>query len=456
MTVVALFILIVLGIVLFPMVIPFLLSGYMAIDGIASRQFINDLKVSLGGTNIFLPDLLYAASAFLAVSAIFRIFLTTRFRKYAPMTRLAVVTIICYFLFFLIKFIIGYFDGVPLDSLVRRFAADTQLMYFFVPLFYIKSEETLKKLLFFVIVLTLIFPLVQPFLYGSADQVALQIGQKGTLRLGFGYANLLLMLGVLAFFVWEKKLWLSALPLAGIAMLAQRSAFVSLTLCVMVLAYQKKKSAKFIALMGGAGMLLLVALVVIQATTSVPVVDKAMERFSQTFEKTGSTEARILVIPIALREIESRPILGYSYHEIQKLTLKQDQDVIAFNMLHPHNFVLSSLLRTGLVGTLLLFFIIVLVLKSSWFLSKQKDTKEQGMYLFSATLFFVVFGVMNTSFFTASYVFWILGGVTFWYLNEYYISKKKPNTQQADQVAIELDEDEKPKNSRLLRTKRNH
>ena len=79
------------------------------------------------------------------------------------------------------------------------------------------------------------------------------------------------MLGVLALFVWERKMWLSALPLAGIAMLGQRSAFISLALCVMVLAIQKKKSFKFITLMGVAGMLLVAALVVIQSTLSIPV-----------------------------------------------------------------------------------------------------------------------------------------------------------------------------------------
>ena len=456
MIVTALFVLAALGIMFLPMLVPYLLLSYMVLNGIASRHFINEFKFSVGGTNVYFPDLLYAVSLFLAVFGLFRLFSSGRLRGYAPLTRKAVYVVICYFVFFAFKVVNGFFEGVPLDTLVRRFAGDTQCVYLFVPLLYLKQEEMLKRLLYFVLAASFLFPLMQPFLYGSADQVALQAGQGGTLRLGSGNANLFLMLGVLALFVWERKLWLSALPLAGIAMLAQRSAFVSLTLCIMVLAYQKKKSAKFIALMGGAGMLLLVALVVIQATTSVPVVDKAIERVSQTFEKTGSTEARMLVIPMALREIGNRPAVGYSYRETYELTKKQDTDALAFNMLHPHNFVLSSFLRSGLIGTLLLFGVIVIVLRSSWFLSKQKETKEQGMYLFSATLFFVVFGVMNTSFFSAGYVFWTLSGISLWYLNESCNSKHKPDIQPSVQVAIELDEENKPKKSRLLRTKRRH
>ena len=57
-------------------------------------------------------------------------------------------------------------------------------------------------------------------------------------------------------------MWLSALPMAGIAMLAQRSAFVSIALCILVLSFLKKKSMKFISLVGLAGMLLVATLVV--------------------------------------------------------------------------------------------------------------------------------------------------------------------------------------------------
>lgn len=423
MAVIALFVASVLGIMIFPMLIPYLLLLYMALNGIASRQFINDLKLSIGSTNIFFPDLLYAAGLFLAFFGIFRLLFTGQLRYYAPLTKAAVFLTVCYFFFFVVKIVIGYFEGVPIDSLIRRFAIDTQCIYMFLPLFYLKEEKTLKQILYFVLLVTLLFPLAQPFVYGSADQVALEEGQGGTLRLGFGNANLFLMLGVLAFFVWERKIWLSALPLAGIAMLAQRSAFVAISLCIMVLSLQKKKSVKFIALMGVVGALLISTLILIQSTTSVPVVSKAAERFSQTFEKTGTTMARVDVIPMAFAEYAKRPFVGFTYREIHALKHSQLNDAFSSNMLRPHNFVLSSLLRSGTIGTVLLFCVIGLVMMAAYRLIEQPNTREQGAYLFSTLLFFVVFGLMNTSFLSAGFVFWVLAGIALWYLNRVHYIK---------------------------------
>jgi len=418
MTVILLFVIAMLGIAIFPMLIPFLLLSYMALNGLASRQLIyHDLKMTVGGVNIFPPDILYAASFVLAVVGMSHLLLTGRFRMYAPLTKAAVVLVMCYFVLFMGKFVSGYLAGVPADSLVRRFALDTQCVYMFVPLFYLKRGAPLRYLLYFVVLLSLLFPLAQPFLYGSHDQVSIEAGLGGTLRLGFGNANLLLMLGMLALLVWEKKLWLSAIPLSGIAMLAQRSAFISIALCIMVIALQKKKSIKFIALMGMAGIAFIIALMVIKTTSSVPVIGKATERLSQTFEKTGSTKARMDLIPVALGEYEKRPFVGFTYHEIHSLKQKQGSDVFSFNMLHPHNFVLSSLLRSGTIGTLLLLSIIFVIMMAAFKLYRKQFTKEEGMYLFSAILFFVVFGLMNTSFVSAGYVFWVLAGITLWYLN---------------------------------------
>ncbi len=426
MTAIAIFVCAALGIMIFPMLIPYLLLSYMVVNGVASRDFINNgLKVSAGGVNIFPPDLLYAAALLLAIFGMIRLFLTRRLRKFASLTKAVIAIVTCYFVFFAIKFVNGYFAGVPIDSLVRLFASDTQCVYFLLVLLNIKNEKMLVQLLYFVVIVSVVFPFFQPFLYGSVDQIALEKGQGGTLRLGSGIANLFLMLGIFALFVWERKLWLSVIPLAGIAMLGQRSAFLSLALGVMVLAIRKKNTMKYLALSGTVGVLLVVALIVIQAATSVPVVDKAVERLSQTFERTGSTEARINVIPVALTQIGEQPIVGFSYRDIYALTLQQDSDAFAFNMLHPHNFVLASLLRSGFIGSFLLFSVIGIALLSAFRLSRQKATQEQGLYLASTIMFYVLFGTMNTSFFSAGEVFWVLVGVSMWYINKAYYSERQ-------------------------------
>lgn len=428
MTIIVLFIVAVLGIMVFPMLIPYLLLSFMAVDGIASREFINGLHASVRGVNIYFPDLLYAAVAFLAIFGLFRLLVAGRLRMYAPLTKTAIFLVVCYFMFFAAKMVNGYFDGVPAQTLVRHFAIDSTCIYFFIPLFYMKQEKSLKQLLFFVVLITLIFPLVQPFLYGSADQMALEKGQGGTLRLGAGNGNVILMLGVLALFVWDRKIWLSALPMAGIAMLAQRSAFVALAVCIMVLSFQKKKSIKFISLSALAGALLVGALVIIQATTSVPVVDKAADRFAQTFENTGTTEARIEVIPVSLHAFTERPFVGFSYSDLYAFEQKQTFDAFSFNMVHPHNMALASLLYTGSLGTVLFFWIIGLAMLAPLRLMRRQTTRQQGMYLFSTTLFFVVFSLMNTTFQSAGQVFWILAGVSMWYLNRAHFQKQTATT----------------------------
>lgn len=424
MTIVALFIVTVLGIMAFPMLIPYLLLSFMAVDGIASREFINGLHATVRGVNIYFPDLLYSAVTFLAIFGLLRLVVAGRLRKYAPLTKTVMFLVVCYFMFFAAKMANGYFDGVPAQTLVRHFAIDSSCIYFFLPLFYVKNEESLKRLLFFVVFVSFVFPLVQPLLYGSADQMALERGQGGTLRLGAGNGNVLLMLGALALFVWDQKIWLSALPMAGIAMLAQRSAFVALAVCIMVLSFQKKKSIKFISLSVIAGGLLVGALVVIQATTSVPVVDKAADRLSQTFEKTGTTEARIQMIPLSLNAFMERPFVGFSYFDRYALEQKQSLDAFSFDMVHPHNMVLSSLLYAGSIGTVLLFGIVGLTMLAPLRLMRQQTTKQQGMYLFSTTLFFIIFSLMNTTFESVGQVFWILAGVSMWYLNRAYFQKR--------------------------------
>jgi len=430
MTVIAVFLLVVLGIAIFPMLIPYLLSGYMVLNGFASRSFINNLNISVGGANIFLPDLFFATAIFLTIAGVTRILITGRLRLLSSSTKVILFWVACYILFFMGKIIAGYIEGVPLDSMVRRFALDTQCIYLFVPLLYLKQEKTLRTLLYFIVLLSILFPLGQPFLYGTADQVSFEQGQ-GTLRLGFGYANLLMMLGVLAFFVWENKIWLSSLPLAGIAMLAQRSAFISLALCIIFLTLKKKNNVKFISMLGASGLLLIATLFIIQTTMNIPVVDKAIERVSETFEYTGTTKARINVIPITFEQIGNKPWLGFSYKEIYTLQLQQNRVAFAFNMLHPHNFILSSLLRTGFIGTLILFIIIALVLLSAYKLMRERNIHKQGMYLFSTLLFFIVFGIMNTSFISAGYVFWILTGITLWYLNQiHYLENLQGGNEQ--------------------------
>jgi O-antigen ligase len=419
---IAFFVIALAGVLIFPMLIPFLLIGFVALEGIASNQFMHGFKFTVGGTNIFFIDLLYAASLLLLVFGLRRL-ISSGVR--GSLTKLVILLIASYFLFFVFKAAFGLLDGVPKDTLVRQFATDTQCVFFFIPYLYLKNQKALVRLLYFTVVLSCLFPLAQPFLYGTQDQLALQAGQGGTLRLGSGGANILLMLGVLGIFTWEKKLALVVLPLAGMAMLAQRSAFIAIILSGFLIGVLKRRIGKTIGIFFVIGVLLVAALTIVQITTSIPVIDKATERLSQTFEKTNTTAARIDVIPMALGEFKKRPISGFSYRDIQALTIKQNEDAFSFNMMHPHNFVLTSLIRTGSIGTIFLFSIICVTFLATFRLTRYDLTRKQGMFLLSAIFFFVIFGLMNTTFFSMGYIFWTLAGTSFWYFEQ--VRKIRPS-----------------------------
>lgn len=425
MLIILFFILALLGIILFKMLIPYLLLGYMVFDGFSSRDFIHNFRITVGSINIYFSDLLYAATALLAVFGLISIFAGKSHGKLSKPTTITLVLVICYVLFFFVKLVSGYLDQVPLDFLIRRFSNDTQCLYLFIPLCFVKKEKQLKSLLMFVILVSLLFPFGQPFLFGSADQVMLLKGQ-GTLRLGFGDANLFLALGTLAFFSWQRKTWLSAIPLAGIAMLTHRSAYIAITMAIVSVSFLRKKKAKTLVIMGFAGVVAIIILIGIEKTTDMPIFEKTMGRFSETFETTGTTKARLGILPLAIDEFVQRPLTGLSYYEINKLQKLEEVSVKAFNIMHPHNFLLTAVMRFGTIGTALLLSIIMMLFVGTYKLSRRVETSKVGAYLFSSILFFVLFALMNTTFSSAGYVFWLLAGVTLWYQNQaHYLERQE-------------------------------
>lgn len=422
MLVAAIFITIVLGIAFMPLLIPYLLLGYMALNGLSSRDYIGQLKVVVGNINIYFLDLLYATMAILALFGLLRLVFSAGSRKVTASIQRTLILVLFYIIFFVIKFVEGYFEHVPLDTLIRLFSSDTQCIYLFLPLLFLDNKKQLKNLLLFVIAISLLFPIGQPFLFGSSDQLAIQQGQ-GTLRLGYGDANIFLAMGAFAFLVWEKRVWLSALPMAGIVMLTHRSAYIAVTTAIMMIFSLRKKKMKSILVIGLSGAVALAVLIVIQNTTNIPLIEKSMVRFSETFESTGTTKARIGVIPVAFSELSKRPVAGLTYREVNDLQRKERLDSNVFNILHPHNFFLSSIMKTGTIGTFLLMFLIARVLLFSYRLAKQEATSQVGVYLFACQIFFILFALMNTTFGSAGYVFWILSGITFWYTNQIQIER---------------------------------
>lgn len=402
-----------------PMAIVYLLLGYMVFNGFSSRPFMeNVLRVNFGTVSVYPLDILLASMVMLILYYLIRRLIgISKARIVSKEARFATGLIVIYSLFFFGKLVAGYFEGVPPQALIRMFVADVQYVYFFLPLFFLKNEIQLRRLLYFLLFISLIFPFGQLLMVGSRDYEYILQGQ-GTLRLGYGDSALFLAFAVIAFFTWERKMGAAVIPGTGIAMLNHRIAYVGIVISLVSLSVLKGKKLKTNIIFGLIGVLVLGVLFVVQETISIKVFDKGIERVTQIFEKTGTTKGRIDVIPQTFDVWVEHPIVGLGYGDLYKLRERSETSAFAFNILHSHNFFLTALSQTGLVGTILILLIIWHALSSARRLSRMTGKKETGSFLFACILFFVIEALASTTLSSAGFLFWILCGIVYWYFNE--------------------------------------
>ena len=414
---VALIILTIIAITLLPRLIAYIALLYLFIQGWAFN-FVEGIQVQLAGVTVHPLDILYAASGILTLIYFFKIIVNTEFKLFnTSKTKNSTLIILLYIFFFIGKALNGYIDGVPLDAILRFTIGNTQVFYFFLPLILYKKINQFKNLLYFTIILSLIFPFGQPFLIHSELTQTILQGQ-GTLRLGYGDASILLALGGIAFFCWDQKRYLSSIPLAGIFMLAHRSAFLGIGLALMAQAYLKGKQLKTLLLIGLSGTFMIGLMVLVTTFTNIDILGKNLSRASETFQATGTSMSRYYVIFTALEELQKRPVSGLSYKEAYDLRKIQTRSARAFNILTPHNFVLNSIMKNGLFGSLILFLLILRSLKTAKSISRTPDYNATGAFLYSSMLFCIIFGLMNNTLEGVGYVFWFLCGTSFWFSNQ--------------------------------------
>lgn len=421
------------GLIAMPTIIPYLALIFLFAQGLA-QTFVNNLSANVAGISIYPLDIGYAVAAVYVLIHFLKSIANQPYRKIqSSSTRVTVIFVILYLIYFLGKAVNGILDNVPFDALVRLTKINTQVIYFFLPLVIYKDSNQLRKLLYFAILLSLIFPLGQPFLIGSEATARILKGQ-GTFRLGYGDANNLLALGVLAFFCWERRRILAFLPLTGIFLLAHRSAFISIALALMLQAFLRGKKTKDLAMISLAGVLVIGLMVIISSFSHVDILGSSINRASETFKSTTTTNARAGVIFITIDELRKRPLTGMSYKEAYDLRdtastkrgQRQSQDEArAFNILHPHNFVLMSIMHHGLLGFTLLLILMFRALYYAYKLTRITSLNPQGSYLFGFLVFFMSFASMNTTLEEDGYVFWFICGITFWFVNHQLPSDSK-------------------------------
>ena len=400
-----------------PLILAYLLLLYMVLNGLASRAAAASFKLSIGSVNVFALDYLFGMMIILlSVGLIFGYKCSIRSARSSREVRFETVLIALFLLYQLIRFLLGYFGHVPPDSLVRMFYADVQAAYYFLPLMFVRNERQLSRLFFFIMGIALLFPVGQ-VLFASREDAAMLMKGQGTYRLGFGDSAIPLGVGLIAIYVWERRLWLMALPAAGIVMIAHRSAFIAIIVAIVAAAVLKGKKIKAIGAIILGGVMAGSLLFAVQHFSGELVLDSGINRIGETFEDTGTTEARLHAIPYMLEKLMESPIVGVGYKELYRIRESLSINVRASaSILHPHNFALRALVQYGAIGAVLLFMAIGYSLRMARRLSRSSQTNNIGAFLFASQVYFVIFAMMNTAMGSAGFFYWILVGCTFWYI----------------------------------------
>lgn len=413
--------------IIFPLGILYFSLAFMFVDGVAPRFVEEGLKTSLGPVTISALDVLLVGAALS-----FFIFISKRLsgvRNRIPETREARIVsalVLAYLLVYFIKGIFGVFEGVPFQSVVRIFSGGAQALFFFLPIVAIKHEKQLRRFFYVALAASFMFPIGQILSAGSFDSKHV-LQADGTLRLGFGDAVVLLAFPIIAIFAWNRRLFLAAIPLAGVVMLSHRSGYIGIMVALFAVSFLTGKRIKatiaMVAVVVTAGL----TLFILQAMTSLPFLEKGMARIGDTFAPTVTTQARASAWPLVLSVAEENPFTGLSplhIYNFQRIVGAYDfgrpmneKEMVAFDVLHAHNFVLTELVYSGLLGTALLLSIIVFSLIHSRRVARVAGYRALGAFIFSSIVFFVIFASMNTTMTSSGYGFWIQVGILYWYVN---------------------------------------
>lgn len=397
---------------------------------ILMSMFSNTIKYSfsVGYTNIFLKDIIlaYYFGSVLLILLLRLIKKETLFDN-DPGTNSLLTAIFLYVLMHIFYMALGVFQGVPIDSILRRFEKFSGCLFFFFPLFYFSESGYMKRLLYFITILAVFFPVWQICIYFFSAEWQRVITSSGTVRLSGAGVTPLLACALFAILTWKTELKyyvLTVFPIISMVLVGHRSVLLALAMSLATYFIWTKKLVRSLLFVYFIGFALLIGLLMVELFTGHSFIEDTVTRGADTFNSENTTTvARIFSIKDNLHVFSKKPLTGIGYnHEalpelFPKKTLERERvsgDLPAvFNVLHPHNFVLRLLSHTGLLGTLLFMLIFFLVLKRCAFLIKARpETHLIGTFLFASIVFFIVLSLMNNTLFMEGHIFWILCGST--------------------------------------------
>ena len=390
-----------------------------------------NIPISFGSVNVYPKDLLLILYSCCAGWAVFmRVFKRERIFNIADDAKTLMVFVLLYIMMHIVYIIVGLLQGISPEKIVRRFSVYSGCLYFFFPLLFFQDKDQFKKILIFIVIIAVLNPVSQIFQYLITPQWRQAITSSGTVRIGSGGLTIVAG-GLFTMIIWKKEIkyyLISFSPILSIILVAHRSALLALGVALPFVLIWAKKITKSLLFVYLVGLTLFLSFLAINMITGHNFVNDSITRAADTFNaENATTEGRIEAIGVNWYVFERKPIMGIGYN-LESLrnmftsglwgTYKRDENGYYYTfgeicVLEPHNFALRILTHTGIVGTFLIFTIIGLVLKRSYSLIREGGiVRDSGIFLFSSIVFFLVLGLMNTTFFTEGHIFWFLCGAS--------------------------------------------
>jgi O-antigen ligase len=384
------------------------------------------VDISIGHVSVYLYDIL----VFLfCLSAIYISMI--RLVKKKPIfnlnddTKFVVLLVGIYLILHLFYFLAAMIQGIQPASSARRFLLYSGVLYFFMPILFIDEKHKIDALITFIVVMSVLALLHQVYSFAFASRWQ-NYTSSGTVRLGIKGVSLIgcAMLAILVFKEKLKYYLLSTCPILSIILVGHRSGLIALGASLVALFALTKKASKTLILIYLLSGSLILSLTILEVFTGHSFIDDTITRGKDTFNTDNATSiGRIDKIRHNYMVFKKNPIfgIGYNYESIGKdlnrtMSFNVDPEMIEkveHDVRHPHNFILKLLSHTGLTGTLLVILISALSLKNCYNVGRADNyNSPYGIFLFCSIVFFLFFALMNTTFTSEGWFFWLLCGMS--------------------------------------------
>lgn len=382
-----------------------------------------EIPIRLGSTNVFVEDLLLLFYCCYAVFIVSSRLITRKGVFNVPDNAKALMFFVfLYVLMHISYMLLGLYQGVPAQNAVRRFLTFSSCLYFYFPFFFLRDEDQIRNIMIFVVLISAFYPLWQLYTFIILPAWERSVTSSGTMRLS-GSGMPLLACALFSILIWKNKLYYYSLalgPIISMILVSHRSILLALGATLMLVFIWSKMLTKTFFFIYLASLGLFIGFFTFDRITGHDFVGDLITRSSDTLDSENKTTvSRVNRIKENWFVFKTKPLagIGYNYELLKDIFPVSITDVENESpeklVLHPHNFIMLFLSRTGIIGTFIIFAIIWLALKRCYFfIGADSMLRNYGVFLFSSITFFLIMALMNTTFMAEGWIFWILCGLS--------------------------------------------